>query len=85
LPICGGLIVIVQDFLVVLRDNGMHIGGAAVAQFDCGSIKNFVVPVGLWKVLVNEGEKSFTNVCFDLYVEWRVVPDDIAPPPLFCS
>ena len=44
-----------------------------------------MITVAPWEMLVDEGEKCFTNVCFYLHVERRVIPYDVAPASLLSS
>ena len=67
-----------QHSLVVLGDGLLDVWGAAVAQLDCVLVENLVVFVAWWKVFVDECKERSAYVRFDLYVVWRVEPDDFA-------
>ena len=59
-------------------NDGFHVCHGAVAYFYCVSVKYFVGFTGCWEMLVNEIQKLSANVDLDVFVVWRVEPDNIA-------
>ena len=53
-----------------------HVAHAAVATLDCSPVEQFVIPVMLREVVVDEREKTSGYVCCDVFVVWRIEPYD---------
>ena len=51
----------------MLHDNTGHIFHAAVANFDCVSVKNLVEFVFFGEVFIDESEENFYNVGLDIF------------------
>ena len=66
----------VDDFVVVRVNNGVDIRHTAVAQLDVIFIEYFVKFVLFWEVFLDESEKEFADVRYQVFVVWRVEPDD---------
>ena len=51
---------------------------AGVAYFDVVFVKDWVELVGFCKVFVDEFEEGFAHICCDIFVVWRVEPDNFS-------
>ena len=72
---CGGS---AENFVVMLLNDAFHVIHAAVANFNCVFVENFVVPMVLRKVLLDQAQKYFSDVCLDVLTKRRVEPDDVS-------
>ena len=52
--VCIFVCILFQNVLVVALDDTFHVFGAAVADLDSVTVEDFIEPVMLWKMLVNE-------------------------------
>ena len=69
-----------------------HVAHAAVATFDGVPIKQFVIPVLLWEMLVDKRKETSGYISCDVFVVWWVKPYDfslsialgfLCSPPVF--
>ena len=64
----------VQDFGVVVLDNGPYVIHATVAAFDVASVKQLVVSMVFGEMLIQEPQKLSCNVGGNIHVEWWIEP-----------
>ena len=62
----------------MLIDYSFHIGHAGVTDFKVVFIENFVVPMCRRKMLANQFQKFFSNVCGHVHTERGVKPNYIS-------
>ena len=60
---CGGS---AENFVVMLLNDAFHVIHTAVANFNCVFVENFVVPMVFRKVLLDQAQKYFSDVCLDV-------------------
>ena len=72
---CGGS---AENFVVMLLNDAFHVIHTAVANFNCVFVENFVVPMVFRKVLLDQAQKYFSDVCLDVLTKRRVEPDDVS-------
>ena len=60
---CGGS---VENFVAMLLNDAFHVIHTAVANFNCVFVENFVVPMVFRKVLLDQAQKYFSDVCLDV-------------------
>ena len=61
-------------------NNGFYIGHATVTNFNVVLVENFMELVLIWKVLLDEMEEEFTDICGQAGVVRRVEPNNISFP-----
>ena len=64
-------------------DDACHVRHATVTEFDIKFVSNFVEAVARRKVLVNEIEELFSDICFNFHVVWGIEPGDVSFPWCF--
>ena len=72
---CGGS---AENFVVMLLNDAFHVIHTAVANFNCVFVENFVVPMVFRKVLLDQAQKYFSDVCLDVLTKRRIEPDDVS-------
>jgi len=77
ITIIGGIRFINLGFVVV-RNNWFDVTHAAVAQFKCVPVENFVKWVWFRKVLVKEREEALPYVCFYILAKRWIVPKNVS-------
>ena len=75
---CCGVLVSVYDLLVVRLECCFDIFGAAVGDFNCASVENFVEGVRLGKMFIQELQELCAYVGGDSAVVWGVEPYDVS-------
>ena len=60
---------------VVVVDDLFSVIHAAVADFDCVTIKDFSNFVVFWEVLLYYGKESVSDIGAYIFAEWGVVPE----------
>ena len=68
---------------VVVVDDLFSVIHAAVADFDCVTIKDFSNFVVFWEVLVFYGKESVSDIGAYIFAEWGVVPEYVVPLSVF--
>ena len=63
---------------VVLRNYILDIVHAAITDPDCVSVKNLVYSLWSGGKCLSIRHRKLRAVCFDVFAEWRVKPNDIA-------
>lgn len=74
---CIGVIVGISYFFVVFVDDWFYVVYVVVVDFDVIFVEKVVVFVLFWEVFRNKFEKCFVDVSFDVFIERRVVLDNI--------
>ena len=69
---CGGS---AENFVVMLLNDAFHVIHTAVANFNCVFVENFVVPMVFRKVLLDQAQKYFSDVCLDVLTKRRIEPE----------
>ena len=60
---------------IMAANNGSHIAHTAVATFDIVSIKQCMIAVVTWKMLIQQSKECLSNVGYDILVKRGVEPD----------
>ena len=55
-------------FVVMLLNDAFHVIHTAAANFNCVFVENFVVPMVFRKVLLDQAQKYFSDICLDVLI-----------------